>query len=136
MTERRRRKTEYGAALATVVVSVALVGFGSWPVPESTTGDSVWQMFLNDRMLVGLLRLVLVVVALYAIGSVPALIVGGRWATGVGTGGIVAGDAGSEAATALAEARRKVAVLQMQRLALEHALDELWRLVDDETRPA
>ena len=119
-----------------VAVAVGVVAGQTWPVPDAIAGDSVWQTFLNDRMLVGLLRLTVVVVALYAIASIPASVVGGRWVTGVGTGGIVAGDAGSDAAIALAEARRQVDVLQMRQVAVESELDELWRLVDEETRPA
>lgn len=136
MAERRKRKSEYGAAPVAVAVAVGVVAGQTWPVPDAIAGDSVWQTFLNDRMLVGLLRLTVVVVALYAIASIPASVVGGRWVTGVGTGGIVAGDAGSDAAIALAEARRQVDVLQMRQVAVESELDELWRLVDEETRPA
>jgi hypothetical protein len=80
-----------------------------------------------------MLRLALLVVALYGIASVPVLAVRGRWATSLGTSGVVADDARADAA--LEQARRQVAALQNENITLGEELDELWNLVDDETRP-
>lgn len=64
----------------------------------------------------------------------PALIVEGRWAKGVGTTGIVADDA-HHAVLALEMSRREVAALESTNADLVSERAELWNLLDVETRP-
>ena len=132
MAELRRRRAEYWAGLGAVIVAVALLTSRSWPVPDRVA-DGVLDALLADPVLIGMLRLALLVVALYGIASVPVLAVRGRWATSLGTSGVVADDARADAA--LEQARRQVAALQNENITLGEELDELWNLVDDETRP-
>jgi hypothetical protein len=135
MADARRRRGEYWAALAVVTIAAVVAILRWWPVP-ATAGTGSWiEILLADRVIVGVLRLVIVLGAFYFIGSIPALVVGGRWVKGFGTGGIVADETRKDATNALEGARRQVAALQMRNvdLALERA--ELWNLVDVETRP-
>lgn len=104
-------------------------------MPDSIRGDSVPRLLLDDPVLVGMTRLALVVVALYGIASVPALIVGGRWAKGVGTAGVLADDASAAVPSDLAAVWDKIVVLELENARLTEERDSLLALMDNETRP-
>jgi hypothetical protein len=95
----------------------------------------VLNALLQDPVIIGVLRLAIVVAALYAIASVPALIVGGRWAKGIGSGGIVADDVRVDAAQALELVRRELAELESENAELRSERADFWDLMDAETRP-
>lgn len=133
MAEVRRRRTEYWAGLGAVVMAVAVAVLGLWPVPGAMRERSWIELLLGDPILVGMLRLAIVAAALYFIASVPALVIAGRWAKGLGTGGIVADDARPD--SALEHARRDVATLRSLNAHLSEEKAELWDLLDVETRP-
>ena len=134
MAEVKRRRREYWSGLAALVATIALACFGVWPVPKAVADDGVLDMILDDRVLIGMIRLTLLVMALYAIASVPALIAGGRWVKGMGTSGIIADDARIESRTA-AEADRRLDALQKRNDALEAIVDDLWALLEIGTAP-
>jgi hypothetical protein len=135
MAEVRRRRREYWAGLAAVVAAATIVAAGLWPVPDSLDAErSVVEAMLDDVVLVGLLRLAIVAAVFYFIASVPALVIGGRWAKGLGTTGIVADDA-AVSGEAIARAKEQVAALEALNERLERERSELWRLVDVETAP-
>lgn len=115
-------------------MALALVVSKSWPVPQTVEG-SVVEALVLDRVIVGLLRMTIVVATLYAIASVPALIVGGRWAKGMGTGGIVADDPRTAVPAKAARLRREITELELQNERLSRERDALVALLDDETRP-
>lgn len=136
MAEARRRRSEYWAGLGAVVFTIVLTSLRLWPVPGGDfTGASVIEALLYDRVLLGVLRLAILVVALYGIASVPALVAGGRWAKGVGTGGIVADDARAEIPALVSEVRQEMAALKLDNALLSRERDELLSLLDVETRP-
>jgi hypothetical protein len=135
MAEVRRRRSEYWAGLGTVLVALAVASFGLWPVPDGTD-DRSWPSFLlGDPALVGIVRLAIVVAALYFIASVPALIVGGRWAKGLGATGLLADDARTDVDLAIADAERQVAALRHENLLLMTERNEFFALLDDVTAP-
>ncbi len=86
-----KRRREYFAALGTVAVALVIAWLQLWPVPNAVA-SSLPHMLVGDRVLIGLLRLALLLGGLYFIASVPVLVVGGRWAKGAGTSGILADD--------------------------------------------
>lgn len=87
------------AAASAIALSIVLALVRAWPFgsrPPPVTVPSIMLLLLNDRLTVGFLRLALVALALFVIGSVPALIVADRWLVGFGASGVVA-DAAQEA---------------------------------------
>ncbi len=135
MAEVRRRR-EHLVGLGAVLAAVVLASLRLWPVPEAAAEDAVLEAILNDAVVIGLLRLAIVVLALYGIASVPALIIGGRWAKGVGTSGIVADDPRADLPAGLVDLLRQIAELEFENARLLDERDELLTLLDDETRPA
>lgn len=129
----RQRRIEYWAGLGAVLTAAAIATARAWPVPEAVRGP-VLNALLHDPVIIGVLRLAIVVAALYAIASVPALIVGGRWAKGIGSGGILADDVAAIPFES-ARLRHEIAELESQNESLIAERDELLSLVDDETRP-
>lgn len=129
---------EYLASCGALAVVAAVALGGAWPFElreRPDAGASIVTLLLHDRVILGLLRATVVVAALYAIASVPALVVSGRWAIRVGTSGIVADDARREFDSALAEARADIADLEAERARLLEEHLDLWRLIDVETTP-
>lgn len=135
MAEARKRRIEYWAGLGAVAISVAVAVLGLWPVPDPIGEDSWAELLVGDPILVGMLRLAIVAAALYFIASVPALVIAGRWAKGLGTGGIVADDARADVDARLEQARREVATLRSVNAQFRTEKAELWDLLDVETRP-
>ena len=80
-----------GALLGAVVLAASGVAvFRSSPVPDDV---SVWRLVFADRAAIGFLRLATIALALYAIASSAALVAGGRWLRGLGSGGLQVDDA-------------------------------------------
>lgn len=135
MAETRRRRTEYWAASGGVAAAVLLATLRLWPVPNDLRGGSWFELLLGDPILVGVLRLAVLVAALYFIASVPALVMDGRWVNGLGTGGITTDERRTRVSAALEQARREVAILELLNDDLTKDKAELWDLLDVETRP-
>lgn len=51
---------------------------------------SLWFFLLSDSVTLGFVRLGVIAVAVYAIASIPALIMGGRWVKAFGLSGVTA----------------------------------------------
>jgi hypothetical protein len=134
MAEVRRRRREYWAGLGAAAVTIGVLATRTWPVPTGVEG-SVLDALLRDRVVVGAVRLVVLVVALYGIASVPALIVGGRWAKGVGTSGFFADEPRIEIPASVAEVQNEVAALRLDKQRLIEERDALLSLLEGETRP-
>lgn len=135
MAEARRRRREYWAAFGGVATAVLLAAFRLWPVPDAVRGRSWFEVLLGDPVLVGVLRLAVFVAALYFVASVPALVMGGRWVSGLGTGGITTDAARADLTAALELARHEVATVLSLNDQLTKEKAELWDLLDVETRP-
>jgi hypothetical protein len=78
-----------GSLFAGVAVAFALRGH-TWPFRSLPAGienqkqPSVWQYIFGDRTTIGFVRLAVVFASLFAIASVVALVVAGRWMKGFG----------------------------------------------------
>jgi hypothetical protein len=83
---------QFYVAGALVVASLLSAVFSLWPfdleLPPPRENPSVWEVLLHDRLVLGFLRLALTFVALYAIASIPALAIAGRWMKGFGSSGL------------------------------------------------
>lgn len=134
MEDVKRRRREYWAGLAAVLVAGGLAALQTWPVPPAVEGSMV-DVLLRDRVIVGLLRMSVVVAALYGIASVPALVVGGRWVKGVGTAGIVADERHREIPAVLEHLEGEVADLRLDLERVTRERDELLSLLDARTDP-
>lgn len=91
------RVLQYVAAGAALVGAVTAAILGWWPFsgPEADLGPepSVWEILVSDRFVQGFIQLGIVTIALYAIASIPALILARRWMKGFGTSGLTADEA-------------------------------------------
>ena len=83
-----------GLALAVVVI-LALNRSGpfSWDPPAPTKDAGFFEELLGERYTLGLVRIGLIMLALFIILSVPALIVAGRWLKGISKEGLTVDDA-------------------------------------------
>lgn len=88
---------QYVGAGGTLAGGVALAAFSLWPFhaapADPGTNPSVWEVLINDQWIQGTVRLGLVAVVAYVVGSVPALLIGRRWMKGLGTSGLAADEA-------------------------------------------
>lgn len=134
MAEAKRRRREYWAGLGAVMVAAALTTFELWPIPRTVDGTFVEALF-GDRAIVGLLRMTVVVAALYGIASVPALVVGGRWAKGVGTTGFVADERRREVPAVVERIEGEVAGLRQELALVTRERDDLLSLLDSLSTP-
>lgn len=115
---------------------MAIVAAGTWPVPHAVDAEStVLEAIFDDLVLVGLARLALVAAIFYFIASVPALVMGGRWAKSFGTTGIVADDAQRELPAVVADVERVLAGVRLENERLIRERDHLLSLIDAETKP-
>lgn len=71
-------------------------------LPADPEKVSLWQFILSDRATLGFVRLAVIMVGVYALASIPALIVSGRWLKGFGASGVTADDAAAAQTTAAA----------------------------------
>jgi hypothetical protein len=92
-TRRRRASPIVLCAVpyAVVLVAVALASTGTWPCDggrgsRPAAGGSLTALVLGDRLTLGSVRLSVVVLALFAVGSVTALALAGRWLHAFGNG--------------------------------------------------
>lgn len=85
------------AAVTTLILMCALILSGKWPFHQDPVplgqGPSIWEILLNDRISLGFIRAGLAALVTYAVISVPALVVAGRWMKGLTTAGLTADDA-------------------------------------------
>jgi hypothetical protein len=116
-----RRKVQLGAAAAALVVAGIFAYTEKWVFATTPTKlneiakPSLAQLVLSDRATLGFVRFGIVLLALYAIASVPALIAGGRWLKGFGTSGLTADDALAEGADTIANLKQVIEELKAQR---------------------
>lgn len=95
----RREWLQLGVGLAAIgvviVASVYRLGPFAAIAPELIAGKepSLWFFLLSDPLTLGFLRVGLIALAVYAIASIPALVVGGRWIKSFGASGLSADDA-------------------------------------------
>lgn len=93
-----KRTRQY--ALATIVLlgssilaATRSLGFREAPPPLSgNENPSLWQLVLSDRITLGFVKLGILMLALYAILSIPALILAGRWLRAFAPGTLAADD--------------------------------------------
>ena len=116
------------AALALVAVTILLASSGWWPFDISApklpkNKPSFWQLLLADRLTLGFVRLGVVMLAVFVIASIPALVVGGRWLKGLGTGGFAADEA-AVVAGALDEANEELERTRKELEAVTRERDE------------
>ena len=126
----RRETWQYVFALVALVLTAYLAAGERWPFdgPAKPPAEaSVWETVLYHGAVLGFLRLGLVMVVLYAIVSVPALVVGGRWVKGFTTTGLAADDVES-VNTAIKDVEEK-----NRRLVQDNR--ELLSLLEEATRP-
>lgn len=117
MSENTRRSGFKRGALqfiAAGLVALAAIGLSlssAWVFrsrPATTPDESVWRLLLSDRTTVGFVRLALIGIALYALVSIAALVVGGRWIRVFGAGGFEA-DAVATSEEIIADLRDRLA---------------------------
>ncbi len=88
---------QVAAAAGAFVVMSLLAHRAQWPFHQRPIdlgeSPSLWEVLLNDRLTLGLLRAGLAAIVTYVVVSVPALVVGGRWMKGLTTAGMTADDA-------------------------------------------
>lgn len=91
------KATAFWQYVAAVLVATALVllarsrvwPFGT-PAPDLGEQPSIFEVLLNDRVMIGIIRAAIVAVAGYVVLSVPALVVDRRWMKGLGSSGLAA----------------------------------------------
>lgn len=134
------KEQQVGAATVCILTSIALVEAERWPFhrlhnhPGGRSAHSFTGAILTDRITLGFLRLAIVAFALFVFVSVPALMLAGRWAKGIGTGGITVDEA-AEVTKSLKELQRENDTLtgQLDRVTQERdrALGSAQRLLSD-----
>jgi hypothetical protein len=135
------RRLELAAAAAAVTGALALaLPPTHWPFDSGmpSRDPSLWQLLLADRLTLGFVRLSLVLLALFVIGSIPALMTAGRWMKGVGSTGVTADDASSDRSHATDEIdrlRRRLNELTVERDALLRAVAEAGITVSEPGSP-
>jgi hypothetical protein len=132
LTHVTQRGVQRAGAVIIVVSAIILALADFWPFdtsPRTLPADpTLWQLMLSDDITLGFVRLGLVLLAVFVVGSVPALIIGGRWIKGFGTTGLTADDA-ADASQALDEAKAKLDATAHQLEAVEQERDEALGLV-------
>lgn len=100
-------------SILVAVLSILVVSILAWrnvwvfrstvpALPADPEKVSLWQFILSDRATLGFVRLAFIALGVYALASVPALIVSGRWLKGFGTSGLTADDAAAAKTAAAA----------------------------------
>ncbi len=140
-TVKRKRKgfQALGGAAALVAIFV-LWDKETWPFNTSPASlgakPSLTNYLLADNVTLGFVRLAIVALGAYVIVSAPALMIGGRWLKGFGTGGISVDDAEvedtrDESEAALKQLRRAVDTLTEER---DSALELVDSFIDQMSR--
>ena len=126
-TSRRRLSQGFAAAGALfgalVLAASGVAVFRSSRVPDDV---SVWRLVFADHATIGFLRLATIAMALYAIASSAALIVGARWLRGLSSSGLQVDEA--RASDELVEEYKARAQ------SAEHTRDEAIRMALEVTR--
>src|SRR5262245_21159295 len=112
MNTSKRQFLQLAAAGVALVVVGVLAYHQLWVFEAAPakidSNPSLAQLVLSDRATLGFVRFGIVLLALYAIASVPALVAGGRWLKGFGTSGLTADDALAEGADTIANLNQVV----------------------------
>jgi len=80
-------KTVGAVILLIVIIGGAVVVFDRWimpPHPPAFQDPSAWDVLVGSRLVVGLIRLLAIILALYVVLSVVALVRDKRWLVGFG----------------------------------------------------
>ena len=122
------RQLQIAAAVGSAAVAVWLAASDTWvfanAAPTLPDKPTFWQLLMSEHTTLGFVRLALILTALYAIVSVPALVTGGRWLKGFGSSGFTADDA-VQADDTIEELKSQVEKLTAQRDRLERQLKRL-----------
>ena len=111
-----------GTAIAAAAITAAFAVWVFRPGPQQA-GGSFWRLIFLDRATVGFVRVTIVMVAIYSIGSLAALLASGRWIKSIGTGGLET--------DAVRDADRRVAELEGRLQALEQHHERTLRLLEE-----
>ena len=88
MNGRNRALQFVAAAIAISAASIA-GAIAIWMFrPTSQSAHDLWSLLLGDRATVGFVRASIVMLAVYAIGSLAAHLASGRWIRSIGKGGL------------------------------------------------
>lgn len=87
----RRRIIEFSVATAAVALAVLLAALG-FATFRGARPSSLPSAIVADRLTLGFIRIAVIVLCCYAIASVPALAVSGRWMRSIGPSGVMADD--------------------------------------------
>lgn len=113
------KERQLGVAAVCILAAIVLVHAERWPFrrlhnhPAGRTAHSFTGAILTDRITLGFLRLAIVAFALFVFVSVPALMLAGRWAKGIGTAGVTVDDA-EQAKESLKELQGEIDTLTVQ----------------------
>lgn len=137
MADVRRQRAEFIAGATGVASALTALVFGVWPFHGAPPGEEapLWDVLLNDRAMLGFVRGAVAAAAIYLIASVPALVARGRWASGFGTGGIVADAAHDHLKAGVDRALAQLETLREENDRLRCERDALLSLIDSETSP-
>lgn len=123
------RRGQWLAAGLAIFIASLIAGTGTWVFRAKATtapDSSTWQVLFSDSSTTGFVRLAVIAVSLYAIGSVAALVAGGRWMKALGAGGFHADEARASDQT-IAELNARSEALAEQLLQLSRLS---WRTRD------
>lgn len=103
------RAAQFVAAGVAVAIAVVAGASAVWVFrPSGREGNaSLWRHVFSDRATLGFIRAAFVMLAIYAIGSLAALLVSGRWIRSIGKGGLET-DATQSADEKIAELEQRV----------------------------
>ncbi|MGH2725487.1 MAG: hypothetical protein ACRDKS_00760 [Actinomycetota bacterium] len=127
-TDRRRAVFEWAAVGGSLAAAVTLAIAGVWVFDPRTApaGSSIWHVILRDRVTLGLVRLLVGAIAVYAVASVAVSVVRGRWMRSITTSGIEVEPA-SEGALVAKVLEEKLRRAQSERDEANRLLEECLR---------
>ena len=124
---------QFLSVVATMVGLTLLARYKVWPfgTPPADLGrnPSVFEILLNDRILMGFVRLGIIAVVSYVIVSIPALVIARRWMNRLTTAGFTADDA-KEVVVPAQDADRTIEELQESLRSMREAYQDEVRQAD------
>lgn len=124
MSRKISARTAHYVAAGLAVVVFAVAGWTAvWMFRiRGPASGPIWNIILKDRATLGFVRAALVMLAVYTIGSLAALLAGGRWIRSVGKSGLEI-DAAEPAYERIADLKERLRRADKDR-------DELVRLLE------
>src|SRR6185436_2261103 len=85
-----RRAAQYIAAGIAIMAAIVTGASTVWVFRpgDRKTNASFWRQLFSDRATLGFVRAAVVMFAIYTIGSLAALLAGGRWIRSIGKSGL------------------------------------------------